>query len=158
MTRSAGSRGCPTAWPSTSAPARARPRSTTGPSILPCASSTSTPSGAWMLVLIQMPDFFDVVQRQRAYRSFAPGDVPDDLVNQVLDAATFAPSAENKQPWVFVVVKAAATRKKVADLTRRAWEGGARDYEQGRLHPKLLDDVDHGATKGISQAPVIVVV
>jgi nitroreductase len=105
-----------------------------------------------------MPEFFDVVQRQRAHRAFAPGDVPDDLLNQVLDAATFAPSAENKQPWVFVVVKAATTRKKVAELTRRAWEGGARDYEQGRLDPKLLDDVDQGATKGIGKAPVIVVV
>ena len=105
-----------------------------------------------------MPDFFDVVQRQRAYRSFAPGDVPDDLLNQVLDAATFAPSAENKQPWVFVVVKAATTRKKVADLTRRAWEGGARDYEQGRIDDRLLADVDRGATKGMGDAPVIVVV
>jgi nitroreductase len=105
-----------------------------------------------------MPDFFDVVQRQRAYRTFAEGDVPDDLVNQVLDAATFAPSAENKQPWVFVVVKSAAGRKRIAALVKQAWEGGARSYEEGRLDSGLLADVDQGATKGFATAPVIVVV
>ena len=105
-----------------------------------------------------MPDFFDVVQRQRAYRAFEPGEVPDDLLNQVLDAATFAPSAENKQPWVFVVVKAGPTRKKIAELMRRAWERGARDYEEGRIDGRLLADVERGATGGIGAAPVIVVV
>ncbi len=52
-----------------------------------------------------MPDFFDVVHSQRACRDFATDEVDDDTLAKVLDAATFAPSAENKQPWVFVVVK-----------------------------------------------------
>jgi nitroreductase len=105
-----------------------------------------------------MPEFFDVVQRQRACRSFAEGDVPDDLLNQVLDAATFAPSAENRQPWVFVIVKKAAARKKIAELIKRVWEGGAKAHSEGRLPPALLADVDAGATGGIGAAPVIVVV
>ncbi|MBV8235000.1 MAG: nitroreductase family protein, partial [Acidimicrobiia bacterium] len=44
-----------------------------------------------------MAEFFDVVHRQRACRDFATTDVSDDVVAQVLDAATFAPSAENTQ-------------------------------------------------------------
>jgi len=40
-----------------------------------------------------MPDFFDVVHHQRACRNFAADDVDDDTLAQVLDAATFAPSA-----------------------------------------------------------------
>jgi nitroreductase len=105
-----------------------------------------------------MPDFFDVVQRQRACRSFTTGDVPDDLVNQVLDAATFAPSAENKQPWVFVVVKAASTRKKIAELTRQVWEGGARAHEESHLDSRILADVDQATAGGFGAAPVVVVV
>ena len=41
---------------------------------------------------------------------------------------------------------------------RRAWEGGARDYEQRRIDGRLLADVERGATGGIGAAPVIVVV
>ena len=33
----------------------------------------------------------------------------DETIARVLTAATFAPSAENKQPWEFVVVRDAAT-------------------------------------------------
>ena len=41
-----------------------------------------------------MPDFFDVVRSQRACRSFAPDPVPDEVLEQMLESATFAPSAE----------------------------------------------------------------
>jgi nitroreductase len=105
-----------------------------------------------------VPEFFDVVHRQRACRSFAADPVPDEVVEQVLEAATYAPSAENRQPWVFVVVRDPACRALIGELARRAWEGGARRHSEGRLDPALLEDVDHGATGGLASAPVIVVV
>jgi nitroreductase len=104
------------------------------------------------------PDFFAVVGAQRACRSFRRDPVPDELVERVLEAATFAPSAENRQPWVFVVVRDAATRDQIGILTRRAWEGGGRTHSEARLAPALLADVDQGATGGVSAAPVLVVV
>jgi nitroreductase len=103
-------------------------------------------------------DFFAVVRRQRACRAFADRPVGDELVAQVLAAATFAPSAENRQPWEFVVVRDAATRARIGDLTRRAWEAGGREFERHRLPPGLYADVDRGATGGVSGAPVLVVV
>ena len=69
-----------------------------------------------------------------------------------------APSAENSQPWVFVVVRDPAGRAEIARLTEAAWSGGARAYSQGRLDPALLADVERGATGGIAAAPVLVVV
>jgi nitroreductase len=105
-----------------------------------------------------MADFFDVVLRQRACRAFL-SDAPDDaLVERVLEAATFAPSAENKQPWVFVVVRDHRKRAAIGDLYRRAWEGGAKAHSESRLTPTLLDEVDKGAQGGIAAAPVLVVV
>ena len=50
-------------------------------------------------------EFFDVVLSQRACRDFSDRPVDDDLVARCLVAATHAPSAENLQPWVFVVVR-----------------------------------------------------
>ena len=52
-----------------------------------------------------MSDFFDVVLRQRACRDFSDEPVTDGDIEQILEAATHAPSAENTQPWVFIVVR-----------------------------------------------------
>ena len=105
-----------------------------------------------------MPDFFEVAHRQRACRAFSDEPVPDDVVDRVLKAATFAPSAENRQPWAFVVVRGPACRSLIGELTRKAWEGGGRQHSATRLSPGLMADVDQGATGGVASAPVVVVV
>lgn len=102
--------------------------------------------------------FFDVVLGQRAVREFSDRPVTDDMVEACLQAATHAPSAENRQPWVFVVVRDPGLRKALAELTRRAWRDGGRAHSVGRLPDRLLDHVDRGAEGGIGTAPVIVVV
>jgi nitroreductase len=102
--------------------------------------------------------FFDVVARQRACRSFSKEPVADDTIARVLSAATFAPSAENKQPWEFVVVRDGATRAAIGDLSRRAWEARGRAFSEARLTPGMLADVDRGATGGVADAPVNIVV
>lgn len=105
-----------------------------------------------------MPEFFNVVHHQRACREFSDRPVPDDMVERLLEAAVRAPSAENRQPWVFVVVRDPAVRRAIGDLTRRAWREGGRAHSEGRLPPRLLAEVDRGAEGGIASAPVIVVV
>ncbi len=106
-----------------------------------------------------MSDLFEVVHRQRACRSFSSDDVDDELVGRVLDAATFAPSAENRQPWVFVVVRDREISGRIHDLTERAWDAGGREMAASRLDPTLLDEVDRGITAGgYRSAPVLVVV
>jgi nitroreductase len=103
-------------------------------------------------------DFFDVVSRQRACRAFSDDPVADEEIARLLEAATHAPSAENRQPWEFVVVRDPAARAAIGDLTRRAWESHGRAFSETRLPPRLLADVDRGATGGIAAAPVQIVV
>ncbi len=104
------------------------------------------------------PDFFEVVHTQRAARSFLPDDVDDEIVARILTAATHAPSAENSQPFVFIVVRDPALRAVIGELTARIWQGGARALEEERLSPAFLRDVDQGAMGGIAAAPVLIVV
>jgi nitroreductase len=103
-------------------------------------------------------DFFDVVQSQRAARSFSPEDVDDATVTRILKAATHAPTAENSQPFVFVVVRDPAIRATIGAITAAIWQGGAKELETGRLAPAFLADVDQGAMGGVADAPVLVVV
>ncbi len=105
-----------------------------------------------------MPDFFEVVLSQRAARSFLLDDVSDDDINHILTAATHAPSAENSQPFIFIVVRDADIRATIGSITARIWQGGAKALEAERLAPAFLRDVDQGAMGGIAQAPVLIVV
>jgi nitroreductase len=59
---------------------------------------------------------------------------------------------------VFVVVRDADARDRIGELNRRAWEGGGREFSRPRLSPEVFAKVDAGATGGIADAPVLVVV
>jgi nitroreductase len=104
------------------------------------------------------PGFFAVVHAQRACRAFADAPVDDATIARILDAAVRAPSAENKQPWEFVVVRDAERRAAIGALMARAWEAAGREFSRDRLPPAMLADVERGAIGGVAAAPVHVVV
>lgn len=58
-------------------------------------------------------DFMDVVRKRRSIRRYKPDPVPDEVLNQVLEAARLAPSGGNRQPWHFIVVKDSETKGKL---------------------------------------------
>ena len=103
-------------------------------------------------------DLFAVIHRQRAARSFSSEPVPDEALARVLDAATFAPSAENRQPWEFVVVRDEDARRQLGDVMQRAWAGGGKEFAATRISAGMLADVDRGMTGGVAGAPVLLVV
>ena len=103
-------------------------------------------------------DFFAVAARQRACRAFTDEPVDDGDIARILTAAAHAPSAENRQPWEFVVVRDERLRAQIGELTRRAWQEHGRAFSEGRLPPAMLADVDRGATGGVAAAPVNIVV
>jgi nitroreductase len=103
-------------------------------------------------------DFFDLVRRQRAHRAFADAPVDDAVIEQLLTAATYAPSAENAQPWEFVVVRDSTLRAQLGDVMAKAWRA-ARAYSESRLDPSVFAAVDAGlGGGGIAGAPVLIVV
>ena len=50
-------------------------------------------------------EFRELVRTRRCKRGFKDREVPDDLILELLDAARFAPSGGNCQPWHFYVIK-----------------------------------------------------
>jgi nitroreductase len=67
-------------------------------------------------------DVFEAINTLRAMRRFTPDPVSDDELWTVLGAATKAPSGGNRQPWNFIVVRDAETKRGLAGYYRRAWE------------------------------------
>ena len=50
----------------------------------------------------------DLIRGRRSVRRYRPDRVPDDLLHRLIEAATWAPSAHNRQPWRFVVLDSTA--------------------------------------------------
>lgn len=105
-----------------------------------------------------MTEFFPLAHGQRAHRYLKPDPVPEGLIEQILDVATKAPSGQNKQPWVFVVVQDPDVRAAIAEHARVLWEKFARDYSRPEVDTYQWSDTDAWATGTFAQAPVMIVV
>lgn len=60
--------------------------------------------------------FLDLARRRRSVRRYRPDPVPEELLQQVLEAGRWAPSAVNSQPWEFVVVRDPQVKQALYDL------------------------------------------
>jgi nitroreductase len=65
-----------------------------------------------------MDDILEVISGRKSIRRFKPDPVPEDMIDKVLEAARWAPTGENYQPWRFVVVRNQETRNKIGDLAK----------------------------------------
>lgn len=63
-------------------------------------------------------DLFDAVEGRRSIRRFKRTPVPEKDIKKILDAARNAPSANNTQPWSFIVIKDTALLNKMAAAAR----------------------------------------
>lgn len=58
---------------------------------------------------------YAIMRERRSVRHYADRRVEQRLIQRLLEAATWAPSAHNRQPWRFVVIEDEATRARLAD-------------------------------------------
>ncbi|MGD8244723.1 MAG: nitroreductase family protein [Anaerolineae bacterium] len=56
----------------------------------------------------------DLIKKRRSVRSYTHEPVSDASVRALLEAAMAAPSADNSQPWEFVVVRRESLRRQLA--------------------------------------------
>ena len=63
-------------------------------------------------------DLFDAIKGRTSIRRFKQTPVPDGDIRKILDAARLAPSANNTQPWSFLVIRDRETLNKMAQAVR----------------------------------------
>jgi nitroreductase len=80
-------------------------------------------------------DFYAEVDRRRTVREFSDRPVPRDIIENALKAASTAPSGANLQPWHFVVVSGAETKRKI----REAAEVEEREFYEHRASSEWLE-------------------
>ncbi len=73
-------------------------------------------------------DFLELVRRRISVRRFLSAPVPRETVERILEAARWAPSGANRQPWYFVVVGDPAARAEIrrhCEAADRRWHARA---------------------------------
>lgn len=70
-------------------------------------------------------DFLEVVKTRRSIRRYRPDPVSDELIHQLIDAARHAPSADDIQPWEFIVVSDKQVKEKLSKT--HAWSYFVKD-------------------------------
>ncbi len=55
------------------------------------------------------------IQNRRSIRKYQNLDVPNELIEDLIECARLAPSAKNRQPWKFVIVKN-TIKNQIADI------------------------------------------
>lgn len=60
-------------------------------------------------------NFFDVINTRRSIRRFTDSIVPDEVIQNALDAATKAPNSSNLQPWEFYWFKFSQKKAELAE-------------------------------------------
>ena len=65
-----------------------------------------------------LDEFVELAKSRRVVRAFRTDPVPEEVIEGVLEAANWAPSGANTQPWHFVVVRDDDTKREMADIFR----------------------------------------
>lgn len=66
-------------------------------------------------------DVLRAIFERRSVRDYKDEPVSDDLIRKLIRAGVQAPSAANKQPWRFVVVKDKQMMKRLSDKAKELW-------------------------------------
>ncbi len=99
-------------------------------------------------------DVASVVRGRRSVRYYQEREVPRHLIEEVLDAARWAPSPHGKQPWRFVVLTRPDLKERLADAMGEAWRANlAMDGEPEEIIDRRLAVSRHR----LLHAPVLII-
>jgi nitroreductase len=76
-------------------------------------------------------ELYDAMRTLRAVRRLRPDPIPNDVLDRVLEAATWAPTGGNVQPWRMVVVTNPDLQRQLGDLYRGEWDRYLGDRDAG---------------------------
>ena len=100
----------------------------------------------------------EAVMTRRSVRKYKDTPVPREVLEQLLETACWAPSAENMQPWYFVALTQQEDIRLLQETMERVSEAMKPHLEElYPRHPRIVKDVT-GFLRRLGGAPVYVLV
>jgi coenzyme F420-0:L-glutamate ligase / coenzyme F420-1:gamma-L-glutamate ligase len=95
----------------------------------------------------------DTIHGRRSVRRYLSKEVPDEIVEQVLEAARWAPSPHGRQPWRFAVLRRGETKERLADAMGQEWRV---NLEMDGQSAEIVERRLEGSRRRLLDAPVLV--
>jgi nitroreductase len=65
---------------------------------------------------MDIENLIDLLKSRRSIRAYKPDPIPDEYIQKIIEAARWAPSGGDAQPWEFIVIKRKDIKDKIAAL------------------------------------------
>lgn len=91
--------------------------------------------------------FLELVKKRRSIRNYKPDPVSDEIIKKIVEAARWAPSGFNSQPWEFVVVRNPELKSSIVKIITGGSSAKAKPSAKPKSHPV-----------GYASAPVFILV
>ncbi len=88
-------------------------------------------------MIIKSQSFFDLMDKRRSVRDFSDRSVPKEVIENIIQTASTAPSGAHKQPWNFCAVSNPILKTKI----RLAAEAEEKESYQNRMSDRWLKDL-----------------
>jgi F420 biosynthesis protein FbiB-like protein len=98
-----------------------------------------------------MSKVFDAIKDRRSIRKYKDCPVPKEIIEEILTAAGWAPSAHNAQPWRFIILVDISVKRKLAEDMANKW---AVDMEKDGA--KIEEEVHKVRIERFASAPVVI--
>jgi F420 biosynthesis protein FbiB-like protein len=95
------------------------------------------------------------IHERRSLRRYQDRPVARDLIEGLIEAGTWAPSAHNRQPWRFAVLQSFATKEKLALAMGSRLRS---DLERDNLPEDFIEKDISRSYERLTSAPVLIVV
>ncbi|MCI4439483.1 nitroreductase family protein, partial [archaeon] len=96
-----------------------------------------------------------LIKTRRTVRKFLRREVEREKIRELIEAATWAPSAHNSQPWRFFVITSEKTKEAFSLAMARKWE---KDLRQDKVDETIIKQLIEDSHERFISSPVIIVV
>ncbi len=115
----------------------------------------TTHSEAWQITTLnRSPDLARLLRSRRSVRSYQTRPVTREQLEQILEAARWAPSPHGRQPWRFVVLTRQEPKHILADRMGETWQ---HNLEMDKQEAAIVNVRLEKSRQRILNAPAIVI-
>jgi coenzyme F420-0:L-glutamate ligase/coenzyme F420-1:gamma-L-glutamate ligase len=100
-------------------------------------------------------NILETIRARRSIRRYLEKPVPREWIEKILDAARWAPSAHNRQPWRFAVIERAETKHALASAMGEKLRA---DLQRDGAAQEVIEKEAARSYQRITRAPIVIVV
>lgn len=106
-------------------------------------------------VALKERQILEAIRNLQSARSFLSASVSNDAISRILDAARYAPSGVNRQPWRLVVVEDARVKRDIREICEEA-EHRHHEGAEGDIRDWYAANATTAEKPLLEQAPVLI--